>query len=1667
MATTAEAVPDTEPAARNSISGATIAAPLPWTICSVTLEDDEYQIVMRYVSGASVGIGMTDPVGGKGAVVKGDLQPNGQVAAWNKTCAEHERVKEGDSLIGVGTRPDALTYVSGRSYKEVIEQVRKQIKAWERDGVLIFRFRRARVKPESPFPTEKGDVAGDKKDSMAKENKESESKDSHTPSSSKKAPLLHTKRADGNDPVWVTDAATKIDQATSKINRTLEAATTAASAKLKKDWERLKKDEKGQPILKPEAPIVRDPDAEIYLTDGQQQYLHVLGLITSNSAKLAKLLQFVSKTQKQDVLFVCEVEQLLAAQSQLTPVAIAAQTKKIMRVFLELGEEIDHNSEQPAPAEEANVPCTVMNRLRPKVSSRLRELYAQMCADPDMEELKASDLVEALETAKEDTRRMLCRDVLGNFADYLSGKTYNKDVESAEAFPFDFDDILVDARLYRAFLLFLMDAQRYQMLLFWKACYDVSLDTFVTSDVKDPAVLRTLQDLYRKYIRGVSAPPSMQHSFPATYREQNITNDPALPSALQATCKKIDRELRFDIWSMFLASPHYITLMGRQQGKGKPKSFNARNLMAFLKQQPVTQEMIVVPCTKSPPSVDPYMIAVVHKTAKSAPQTPTTSPPPSPPPSPKQGQNLSPANSVASASISPRPPPALPSAAPVVELRPHRIFEYVIVLSAYDRPEHSSRLCNVKLLRRHPRGDHVDFPMPNAKPIAKFCFPFNEDVSGVCSCHINPHFDTPHTSGLDAWGCPTSAAPRPQLEKRLFTFVSGDSSTGNKVYGAYLLIRGPPTERKAGEEQEENHRPSNSLMAVCVMSRIPLVQVLRDALWSLSIHTDYTEWLTNPFELSLAPFLRMSSASLLKEGAISQTPCSDVPLKILLRHLHPNRVIMLLGALLLEKQILLVSSDIAILALICECAVSSLLLPFIWNYPTIPVLPISMLSLIDCPTPFLLGIHTCYLPLAKAKAVGRDTVIVNLDEDEIAAVSDLPHMPAACTARLTKTLKSLYFEDGLGFSAPSVWPAGMTDPDLEFHRDLISMWAFLLAGWKDFCLYLPDQTDPSIIFDCPNFLNSRYQLLSATDSCFALTKMENKQIEELVGFLGMFVRSGFFPLFIQQRTAFITHANDAKSGDFDEMEKFLKDGLDGIKTQMPVPVYTRPSFKMLSEALVLDPSPSFFEDDNDKTAKQSSLDIDDDVVVFKKPPPPSVAHHTAVTISTTNTSNTHGQQHRRPSVDTSFVTTPHAINMLDTGRGISKEKSKFRSLFDTKSKRVLTPASTLAPEKLAALATVTQTVQLTSSTSSAKQMFKKTFGTLPSGWNLNSSTHYKSSHGGSSTKHSSATSAENSRSSLPSRRSRNSRDFVDESSRNAEVGTDTATAAYANRVLETSVNSEDSERNPYEDSVNASTWGSQASTNTRMAFSPEIFIDPSFSAPNPESSSPPTPSNANSIPRSPSLQSEKSESEGNGGRLSARSSLSNNRSFGNGNTSPSPPSANGNDHNEQKNLASESFGSVPLQELTNPSLSALSPSSFHADLLAPEASAFSSTQDDRAVDQSFSESTKVPESSIQPGNSSNSELLSNTSLEGLAPTAEASNEQDESRTETTAPLSRLSSSGSEVNRPGHVRFADTVNILQIQQQQPVQRDSSAEELQVEPAASDVVVHLRPEDQSAA
>jgi hypothetical protein len=133
----------------------------------------------------------------------------------------------------------------------------------------------------------------------------------------------------------------------------------------------------------------------------------------------------------------------------------------------------------------------------------------------------------------------------------------------------------------------------------------------------------------------------------------------------------------------------------------------------------------------------------------------------------------------------------------------------------------------------------------------------------------------------------------------------------------------------------------------------------------------------------------------------------SLPFRSLFECLDLENIVLVWHCMVLERQVLITSTQLSLLTLSCEIFLS-LLFPMRWSHAYIPVLPHFLIPILSAPMPFLCGIHKANLADALYD-LSRDCVLVDLDKNTVTLGPDtpaLPPLPPQCDARLRSELEA-------------------------------------------------------------------------------------------------------------------------------------------------------------------------------------------------------------------------------------------------------------------------------------------------------------------------------------------------------------------------------------------------------------------------------------------------------------------------------------------------------------------------------------------------------------------------------------------------------------------------------------------------------------------------------------
>ncbi|PKA57277.1 Dynein assembly factor with WDR repeat domains 1 [Apostasia shenzhenica] len=352
-----------------------------------------------------------------------------------------------------------------------------------------------------------------------------------------------------------------------------------------------------------------------------------------------------------------------------------------------------------------------------------------------------------------------------------------------------------------------------------------------------------------------------------------------------------------------------------------------------------------------------------------------------------------------------------------------------------------------------------------------------------------------HPVGFD----PNDAASYPRSYPIVLT--EGD---GSKIYVSCIAFRDPVCEDIA----QAYRIPTNFFAdkCICLVSRSPSFQVLRDALEELFIlcfspnGTRMPLWEVIAYMVSNVPFpipgkeriLFTLEDCLLSVEAPSkeELPHSDISFQPLVHCLDVDNLIRLFTAVLLERRILLRSNKYTLLTLVSE-AICHLIYPFRWQHVYIPLLFFSGADYIDAPTPYMMGLHS-----------GVDTsgftldgvVVVDLEYNHITTSEDIPSIPDPELSFLRTEILKLLQPNVIRIDDIKILLGGMSDQyakaenrtwgeehDFQLRLIFLKFFASLLSGYRNFI-----ENSANNIFNSQAFLKKRSRSTSQSIESMAM-----------------------------------------------------------------------------------------------------------------------------------------------------------------------------------------------------------------------------------------------------------------------------------------------------------------------------------------------------------------------------------------------------------------------------------------------------------------------------------------------------------------------------------------------------------------------------------------------------
>ncbi|KAM9860940.1 DENN domain-containing protein 2B isoform 1-T2 [Aulostomus maculatus] len=288
----------------------------------------------------------------------------------------------------------------------------------------------------------------------------------------------------------------------------------------------------------------------------------------------------------------------------------------------------------------------------------------------------------------------------------------------------------------------------------------------------------------------------------------------------------------------------------------------------------------------------------------------------------------------------------------LIEWQERELFEYFVVVSLKKKPSKNS--FSPEVTYQFPKLERPTKQIREAeqrlKAIPQFCFPDAKDWSPVS-----------------------------EYSSETFSFMlTGEDGSRRFGYCRRLLPSGK------GPRLPEVY---------CVISRLGCFDLFSTILDEVERRRGISAALVYPFMRSLmespfpAPgkiikvktFLPGAGNEVIELRRPTDSRLEHVDFDSLFSCLSVRQVIRVFASLLLERRVIFVADKLSTLSS-CMHAVVALLYPFSWQHTFIPVLPASMLDIVCCPTPFLVGLLSNSLPKLKELPV-EEALMVDLGTD--------------------------------------------------------------------------------------------------------------------------------------------------------------------------------------------------------------------------------------------------------------------------------------------------------------------------------------------------------------------------------------------------------------------------------------------------------------------------------------------------------------------------------------------------------------------------------------------------------------------------------------------------------------------------------------------------------------
>uniref|UniRef100_A0A8C6KPS6 DENN domain containing 4A n=1 Tax=Nothobranchius furzeri TaxID=105023 RepID=A0A8C6KPS6_NOTFU len=411
------------------------------------------------------------------------------------------------------------------------------------------------------------------------------------------------------------------------------------------------------------------------------------------------------------------------------------------------------------------------------------------------------------------------------------------------------------------------------------------------------------------------------------------------------------------------------------------------------------------------------------------------------------------------------------------------------------------------LFSRYPEEDYESFPLPESVPL--FCLPMG--------------------AAIECWPANTKYS-LPVFSTFVFTGASGE-----KVYGAAIQFYEPyplecltdqqlsqlgllspehklsPITSMTDDTNSSNTHSVYTNKCICLLSHWPFFDAFRKFLTflyrysisgphALPIEKHISHFMHKvPFPSSQRPRILVQlsphDSLMLSQPVSSPLPLSGGRFSTLLQNLGPENAVTLLVFAVTEHKILVHSLRPAVLTSVAEALVS-MIFPFHWPCPYIPLCPLALADVLSAPCPFIVGVDSRYFDLYDPPPDVSSTKFIKCQGSHIT-------LKPKCVACLfsgqyrSDELLELSMSDSQELSCGR----SLHTVELEIQEAFLRFMAAILKGYRSFLRPItqaPSEkaTDASSLFDLQGFLKSRDRSHQKFYTLMTKTQMFIRFIEE-------------------------------------------------------------------------------------------------------------------------------------------------------------------------------------------------------------------------------------------------------------------------------------------------------------------------------------------------------------------------------------------------------------------------------------------------------------------------------------------------------------------------------------------------------------------------------------------